>query len=355
MTSNKLGDNAQALAVAQALGWPSEVKRLVFTGLNHFHFRLFGPSLYKVDIERSSPLVPPWPDLVLTIGRRSIPVALWIRDQSQSRTKLVQVGQSRVGFDCFALTFANPQYRLPDHPNIFRLRLPLLYSDPTAITAVASEWTGRFVSFPRPWTAVLIGGSTVPFVLDAGVARHLMRQARQVVTREGGSLLVTTSRRTPKKTADVIEAEMPSQGFFYRWTAGNQENPYFALLGLADRFIVTGDSISMLVEVVRQGKPLAIYPLPSRLRSMRLWFRRGVQHLLFGPIHEGSMPNHWRQRLGERLVRLGLLEYQRDFSLFHQQLIAQGLAVCLGDPFIPVRHLPSDDLPQVVERIKALF
>jgi hypothetical protein len=182
-----------------------------------------------------------------------------------------------------------------------------------------------------------------------------MRQARQVVTREGGSLLVTTSRRTPKKTADVIEAEMPSQGFFYRWTAGNQENPYFALLGLADRFIVTGDSISMLVEVVRQGKPLAIYPLPSRLRSMRLWFRRGVQHLLFGPIHEGSMPNHWRQRLGERLVRLGLLEYQRDFSLFHQQLIAQGLAVCLGDPFIPVRHLPSDDLPQVVERIKALF
>jgi mitochondrial fission protein ELM1 len=83
LTSNKLGDNAQALAVAQALGWPSEVKRLVFTGLNHFHFRLFGPSLYKVD--------------------------------------------------------------------------------------------------------------------EAGVARHLMRQARQVVTREGGSLLVTTSRRTPKK------------------------------------------------------------------------------------------------------------------------------------------------------------
>jgi hypothetical protein len=45
LTTKKLGDNAQVQALAEALGWPYEVKRLEFTGLNHFHFRVFGPSL----------------------------------------------------------------------------------------------------------------------------------------------------------------------------------------------------------------------------------------------------------------------------------------------------------------------
>src|SRR5262249_31381225 len=82
LTSKKLGDNAQVLSIADALGLPYETKRLEFSGLNHYHFRFLGPSLRKVDVDRSSPLMPPWPDLVLTIGRCATPVALWIRWQS---------------------------------------------------------------------------------------------------------------------------------------------------------------------------------------------------------------------------------------------------------------------------------
>ena len=103
LTTEKLGDNAQVRAIADALGWPYELKRLDFTGVNHFHFRLFGPSLRNLAVERSASLMPPWPDLLLTIGRRATPVALWIRQQSEGKTKLVLVGQPRVGFACFDL------------------------------------------------------------------------------------------------------------------------------------------------------------------------------------------------------------------------------------------------------------
>ena len=109
---------------------------------------------------------------------------------------------------------------------------------------------------------MLVGGSATPLILDAEVARRMIGEIKQLVTREGGSLLVTTSPRTSREAADVIEAGMPANGFFHRWVPGGQSNPYPAILGLADHFIVTGDSISMLTEVVRQGKPPAIYPLP---------------------------------------------------------------------------------------------
>jgi hypothetical protein len=183
----------------------------------------------------------------------------------------------------------------------------------------------------------------------------MIREVKDLMTPEGGSLLVTTSRRTSRKAADVIEAGMPENGFFHRWVRGGQSNPYPAILGLADRCIVTGDSISMLTEVIRQGKPLAIYPLPSRRKSVRRWGRHVLQSLLFPRSEAAKEPSGRRAGLGDRLTRLGLLQYRRDFSRFHQQLIARGLAVRFGAPFLPAQTPPADDLPMVVERIKALF
>jgi hypothetical protein len=280
---------------------------------------------------------------------------LWIRQQSGGKTKLVQVGQSRVGFDCFDLVVANPQYHLPERTNILHLDLPLLYGNTTAIAAAATTWQPRFAALPRPWTALFVGGSTAPFILDAQVARHMMATIKQTMEHEGGSLLVTTSRRTARDVADVVEAGMPTDGFFYRWTPESQSNPYLGMLGLADRFIVTGESISMLVEVVRQGKPLAIYSLPTHLKSAQLWCRHILQRLFFPLAHNPLRPYNWRERLGDHLVRLGLLEYRRDFSRFHQQLVQRGLAVYLGTPFLLVQQPPPDELPAVVQRITALF
>lgn len=350
LTSKKLGDNAQALSLADALEWPYEVKRLEFRGLNHFHFRVFGPSLRKVNLERSNLLTPPWPDLVLTIGRRAAPVALWIRQQSQGKTKIVQVGQSRIGFAPFDLVVTNPQYHLPDHPHRVCLTLPLLYPNREAIREASAHWHPRFAHLPHPWTALLIGGSTVPFRFDAQAARDLMGKVHLILQRDGGSLLATTSRRTSPDAVAVVQEAIPEFGFFHRWGPQGQVNPYLGLLGLADRFIVTGESISMLVEVVRQGKPLAIYPLPEHLHSLRLRTRVLLQSLFLPKLTLGS-----RQRIGNALVRWGLLEYRRDFSLLHQQLIEQGRAVWLGARFLTVSGPPPDDRPHIVARIKALF
>jgi mitochondrial fission protein ELM1 len=40
-------------------------------------------------------LQPPWPDIVVTIGRRPSMVGLWVKAQSAGATRLVIVGRPR--------------------------------------------------------------------------------------------------------------------------------------------------------------------------------------------------------------------------------------------------------------------
>lgn len=353
LTSRKLGDNAQLLTVAKALGWPTVAKRLEFTAPERSQVR--DPSLRHVDLARSSALAPPWPDVVLTTGRQLIPVALWIRQQSGDRAKIVQFGQFYTSLDRFDLVVATSVFDFPAASNVVRLSFPIVTVDAGAIAAAVAEWEPRLRQLPRPWTALLVGGRAAPYILGAKEAQGLMRAAKEILDRDGGSLLVATSRRTAPEAAAAIEAAMPRQGFFHHWMPDERSNPYRALLGLADRYIVTGDSVTMLVEAAQQRKPIAIYRLPEGRRTL---YQRsaGLLRSLFLPAGRsagaGGGP---RRRIGDLLVRLGLPEHRRDLSAFHQELTARGLAVWAGEPFPTAMSTVPDELPLLVRRIEALL
>jgi len=350
---DKLGDNAQVEIIAGALGWPCQRKRLRFLERYAVRKPVFRPSVHHVEQGLSDPLVPPWPDLVLTVGRRPSMAALWIHKQSRGRTKLVIVGRPRRMLDRFDLVIATPQYRLPDRPNVLNLDLPLMQVDEARIAEAAETWGERFRSMPTPLTAVLVGGPTQPLVLDAPVARRLIDMIGRSSRGSGGTLFVTTSRRTPAKVVEALAEMLPPGGHLYRWDAAATDNPYLALLGLADRFVVTGDSISMIVEVARLGKPLAILPLPVKSAPHRR-LRKLVAGLL-RPLAEGEFRGGVLGRMSDALYNLNLLTHPRDFSALHQQLIDRGLAVKLGDPFPSTPSPVPDEVSRVVERVRALM
>ncbi len=279
--------------------------------------------------------------------------AMWVRDQTEGRAKVVIVGRPKRMMDRFALAIATPQYRLPERPNVLQLELPLMRVDEAQIAAESSAWRARFAAFPRPLTALLVGGQTKPFVFDGKVAGDLVDAVGRVNQRDGGTLYVTTSRRTLPEVVDALEAGLPEGSRMFRWSPDAAENPYHALLGLADRFIVTGDSISMMVEVARLGKPLAIFPLPVRADPWTR-FREAAAGILHPSPGNGGRRGSlgW---LGDRLYDLNLVNYSRDFSRLHEKLIERGLAVHLGEPFPSTTQQAPDDLPRVVERIRSLM
>jgi mitochondrial fission protein ELM1 len=346
---DKAGDNAQVRIIADALGWPFVVKDLVFRTpyvMGKPHFRA---SLYHIDRARSAPLEPPWPDLVLTVGRRPSMAALWVKAQTQGRARLVVVGRPKRWLDRFDLVIAPPQFQIPVRPNVLHLDLPLMRVDEAAVATAADVWRPRFADLPRPLIALLVGGPTKPYVFDQTVARRLIEQCRHVAEAAGGTLYVTTSRRTPAAVVEAIAAALPVAARLYRWDAGG-DNPYHALLGLADRFVVTGDSISMMVEVARLGKPLAIFALPASGRWLRLRSALGQRLATLGDAPASSLA-----ALADTLYRVRIAKYGRDLSEIHRRLYARGLAVPLGQPFPPPQMRPSDDLRQAVARVQALM
>jgi mitochondrial fission protein ELM1 len=334
--------------LADALGWPCEVRQVFPKPEWVLGKPSFAPGLGHLDLERSARLEPPWPDLIVTIGRRPSMAALWVQDRSGGRTRIVLVGRPKRWAERFALIVAPSQFRIPPRDNLVQLALPLMRVDPAKVAAAGETWRPRLAGMKRPLTAVLVGGETKPFRFDAEVAGTLLHELERIRARDGGSLYVTTSRRTRPEVVAALEAGLPRDALLYRWSPETgADNPYLGLLALADRFVVTGDSVSMMVEVASLGKPLAIFALPVG-RDLASRLRAGLGRLAGG---EGGLLG----RLAHLLHRLGIAGYARDLGEIHRLLVDRGLAVRLGQPFRPASGPLADELGAVVGRIRALL
>ncbi len=349
---DKPGDNAQVELVARALDWPVEVRRLRFLARYQTGKPRFRASVAHLDPAASDPLLPPWPDLVLTIGRRPSMAALWVKKQSGDATRLVIIGRPRRFLDRFDLVLAPPQYRVPDRPNVLRLALPLLAADADAVRRASDAWRERFAPLPRPVTAVLVGGPTGRFIFDERVTADLVA-AVLASTGGAGTLFVTTSRRTPAAVARALELVLPSSATLYHWRAADSANPYHALLGLADSFVVTGDSASMMVEVARLGRPLLIYPLPERPSPVTALRRQLASRLQPPPV--ARPPSQLLGTIGSWLYDRGIVFYSRDFDDLYRALTERGLASLLRGPSSAAPTIVPDELPEVAARIRALI
>ncbi|HEX5078888.1 MAG TPA: ELM1/GtrOC1 family putative glycosyltransferase [Geminicoccaceae bacterium] len=347
---DKRGDNGQVEMVAQALGWPCERRNLVMRPRYAVRKPWVRPSLHHIDLARSDPLEPPWPDLIITIGRRPSMAALWIARQSGWRTRLVTITKPSGMTGRFDLIIAGAETQMPPLPNVLTVTLPLMRIDEGKVAAAAEVWRPRLAELPRPLIAFMVGGPTGPFVFDDAVTARLLAEIGKVAA-AGGTPYVSTSRRTPAATIEALQAKLPERARLFRWTPDAPDNPYLGLLGLADGFVVTGDSISMLVEIAGLRKPLAILELPSgwfgRLDMLRRrWIRR---------LFEGARAGGLRRTAAMALYGIGAINHTRDFAAFYDLLIERGLAVRAGEGFPPPRGEVPDELDLVVARIRALL
>jgi mitochondrial fission protein ELM1 len=254
----RTGDNNQALALAEALGLPFETRTLAYNALQALSVWL-PPTAATLDRESRGHLQPPWPDLVIAIGRRSVPVARWIKRQNQGRTKLVRIGHPRIDPTLFDLVITTRQYPVPPGENV--LLLPLAMSRFTTPPELALDEVEWFAGPPQPLRLLAIGGATKYWALSA----ERVAEAVNTLQQREGSLVVATSRRTdPAVTEAVREVLSPSSrlvdGAFPRFPV---------LLNEADEIFVTGDSVSMLSEAILTGKPVGLVPIEQDDKGRR--------------------------------------------------------------------------------------
>jgi hypothetical protein len=202
---------------------------------------------------------------------------------------------------------------------------------------------------PRPWIAVLAGGPSGPYPFDARSGIRLARDASALAARLGGSLLITTSARTPAPAVEALCREVSVPSFLYRWRPDDADNPYFAFLSLAEQLIVTGDSVSMMAEACSTAKPVFLFDTGEGRFAMREREPGGV------PWWQCLDRAHLRAVIYRIGMRYGPTRWTRDIRLVQKLLIESGRAAWLGDGAPAAFPPPLRDVARAAARVRALF
>jgi hypothetical protein len=162
------------------------------------------------------------------------------------------------------------------------------------LAAAATALAPRLQGLPRPYIACLVGGSNRRTRFTPGDALELARQANELAREQGGSLLVTTSRRTGAACGAALARAIAPPRLLHQFSP-QADNPYLGMLGVADVVIVTADSASMCVEACGSGKPVLLFRpaagLSAKLTRLHRWLEQeGHLRLLGGAWPERCPP-----------------------------------------------------------------
>jgi len=246
----RAGTAAQAIGIAERLGEPFRTVPLEWGRLARLP--LPWPTLMGLTPESRAAFVAPWPRLVISAGRRSAPVALWLKRRG---TRIVHCMRAP-GSGGFDLQVVGAHDGMPPAPNRIEILGAAHRVTPAALDAARTRFEA-LRDLPSPRGGLLLGGPVRAEGLDPAIAAALGRK----VAGFAGSVMATASRRTgAAATAALAEALSPVPHRLHAWGSAG-ENPYLGILAWADVMVVSGDSVSMLSEALVTAAPIFIAPL----------------------------------------------------------------------------------------------
>jgi mitochondrial fission protein ELM1 len=294
ISDGRAGIEAQAVGLSEAVAREArahdipvqiEIKRVGWTGrigrlpwwLNWFPRRWLTPE---------SQINGPWPDLWIAAGRATLPLSIRAKRWSGAKTYVVQIQDPRVPPHMFDLVIP------PKHDRLSGDNILSITGSPHRVTRQRLEseyekFQDQLDALPRPRVAVLLGGKSKAFDLSSERAAQMAHQIQIPLEQDGGSLLMTFSRRTPDPARALLTARLRHlPGMIWD---GEGPNPYFAFLAAADYILVSEDSTNMATEAASTGKPVFILKMDGTSLKFRLFHeeleRQGAARPYGGAFH----------------------------------------------------------------------
>jgi uncharacterized protein len=286
----KAGMRSQALGLAEATGFQLVEKPLAIRP----PWSVLPPQLWLLSryalSRRGAQLLPPWPDLVIGCGRNTVIPALAIRRVSGGRSVITHVQDPHLRRSDFDLLIVPEHDRLRG-PKVIVSRGAMHRVTPARLAAARRRFP-VLTAMPRPILAVLLGGSNKAYRLTFRRLGEIGAAIAAILRQSGGSALVTPSRRTGKDGLKLLKDRLA--GLPAAVWDGTGDNPYFAYLGLADAFLATADSVSMISEAAATGRPVHILELDGGnakfARFHQLMEEAGITRPFSGRIESWSYP-----------------------------------------------------------------
>lgn len=284
LSDGKLGHLKQSLAVLDLIkGLPFQIKsniievkfkntwrRIIFQVCSFFFSKQCQGCLCCFSIllgsEQASKLLSNYYDAVISCGSGLPMVNRLIAFENMAKS-IVIMKPGMFSLKRFDLAIIPEHDNVPKFDNVVLIKGALsrkIDNNSEYIKSIIKEYRLDAPSLSKPTIGVLLGGESKYLSLDIGIVKNIINSLDEVVSKLGGSILISTSRRTAANIEEFLKESLSKRERYRMLIIANEYNPQGsldAILHLSDILVVTGDSISMISEAVNSNKHTIILKL----------------------------------------------------------------------------------------------
>ncbi len=187
------------------------------------------PARLLGSVATNEKLEAPWPRLIISIGRRSVPIALAIKRLAAPNAFALHIQNPQVPARLFDL-IAAPVHDGFEAPNVITTFGAVHSVTGDRLAEAGKRFAPRVEQLPHPRITVLLGGESQAFSFPPDHAAALGAKLAHMAKESGGALLVTPSRRTRADSVAALAHAIKDVPHLLWDGAG--DNPYFAFLAL---------------------------------------------------------------------------------------------------------------------------
>jgi uncharacterized protein len=304
VSDGRVGIERQTIAVANALSelTPIETRvvRLNPTGPQTWlPSQLWPLPLAALPADQRAQVAPPWPDIWIANGRRSIPYSLRAKKWSGGKSLIVQLQDPRVDPSRFDLVVP-PRHDGVKGANVIETLGAPVWFTADQIDAAKAQFP-ELHAITQPKVLVILGGPSKRHRFGLARATQIVADLRSIAA-TSVHLLITTSRRTPDDVTALFRAfALENKTSFFANEATDGPNPYLAWLASADVALVTEDSTNMMTDAAFFGLPLHLVKLEGgdarfdRLHAGFIdagaarWFNGSLESWTYPPIRDAHI------------------------------------------------------------------
>lgn len=251
---SRIGNRNQILAILNELNLPYkilDIKYNLLANLPNFILQIFGGYLHIKNFNINK--IKTKPNLILSCGRRTFPLASKLKYLFYDTPYFIHLMYPKLSFNVsrcnLIFTPFHDDMRTSD-------RVIETLGSPAPLGIIKNK---KSPYKTKPVISILIGGNHGRYKLTSNIINHMIIETLNKIKQ--GSILISTSRRTPDNIIKLIDQWTKKSKVFkttFHPKYNNWKNPIEEMISYADEFVVTGDSVSMVSQLCQYKKPVRI-------------------------------------------------------------------------------------------------
>ena len=194
------------------------------------------------------------PDILISCGRKSVYFSLYCK-KKYNKLFNIHIQNPKISAKNFNYIIS------PNHDKFFG-------SNVLNSVGALHHFSKANKSINSELLTCIVGGDNQHYYFDNKEADKLCEKLLELKNNHLNiNLKVITSRRTSELVKNIIDKRLKNIASIWN---GEGKNPYKEAIQSSAFFIVTSDSTSMISEAAISGKPIYIYHLPFKRKSVRI-------------------------------------------------------------------------------------